>query len=143
MVVVDVLVVDVVDVVVDVDVVVVLVDVVGAIVVVESAQPRRLTPTTTREISLALIPSPYAPQKSTPLVILVSFNLLLPKKMTPESRGSLGVVAHVAQWIERLPQEQKVVGPIPTVGAQEMAIHNCDLVWRSSRKPQLIPTRSP
>ena len=58
MVVVDVLVVDVVDVVVDVDVVVVLVDVVGAIVVVESAQPRRLTPTTTREISLALIPSP-------------------------------------------------------------------------------------
>jgi hypothetical protein len=29
------------------------------------------------------------------------------------------------------------------VGAQEMAIHNCDLVWRSSRKPQLIPTRSP
>jgi hypothetical protein len=28
------------------------------------------------------------------------------------------------------------------VGAQEIAIHNCDLVWRSSRKPQLIPTRS-
>ena len=25
--------------------------------------------------------------------------------------------AHVAQWIERLPPEQKVVGPIPTVGA--------------------------
>jgi hypothetical protein len=60
----------------------------------------------------------------------------------PDSRGSLRVVAHVAQWIERLPPEQKVVGPIPTVGAQEMAIHNCDLVWRSSRKPQLIPTRS-
>jgi hypothetical protein len=54
-VVVDVLVDDVVDVVVAIDV---LVDVVGAIVVVESAQPRRLTPTTTREISLALIPSP-------------------------------------------------------------------------------------
>ena len=48
----DVLVVDdVVDVVVDIEVV-------GAIVVVESAQPRRLTPRTTREISLALIPSP-------------------------------------------------------------------------------------
>ena len=60
----------------------------------------------------------------------------------PESRGSLRVVAHVAQWIERLPPEQKVVGPIPTVGAQEMLINNCDLVWRSSRKPQLIPTRS-
>jgi hypothetical protein len=29
------------------------------------------------------------------------------------------------------------------VGAQEVAIYNCDLVWRSSRKPQLIPTRSP
>jgi hypothetical protein len=29
------------------------------------------------------------------------------------------------------------------VGAQEIAIHNCDLVRRSSRKPQLIPTRSP
>jgi hypothetical protein len=58
-VVVDVLVIDdVVDVVVDVDVVVVLVDVVGAIVVVESAQPRRHTPATMREISLALIPSP-------------------------------------------------------------------------------------
>ena len=56
--VVEVLVVDVVDVVVDIDVVVVLVDAIGAIVVVESAQPRRLTPTTTREISLALIPSP-------------------------------------------------------------------------------------
>ncbi len=55
---VDVLVDDVVDVVVDIDVVGVLVDVVGAIVVVESVQPRRLTPTTTREISLALIPSP-------------------------------------------------------------------------------------
>jgi hypothetical protein len=59
-----VVVVDVVDVLVDdvvVDVVVavvVLVDVVGAIVVVESVQPRRLTPTTTREISLALIPTP-------------------------------------------------------------------------------------
>ena len=36
----------------------------------------------------------------------------------PESRGSLRVVAHVAQWIERLPPEQKVVGPIPTVGAR-------------------------
>jgi hypothetical protein len=47
----DVVVDDVVDVVVDIDVV-------GAVVVVESAQPRRLTPTTTREISLALIPSP-------------------------------------------------------------------------------------
>jgi hypothetical protein len=56
---VDVLVVDdVVEVVVDVAVVGVLVDVVGAVVVVESAQPRRLTPTTTREISLALIPTP-------------------------------------------------------------------------------------
>jgi len=29
----------------------------------------------------------------------------------------LGPPAHVAQWIERLPPEQKVVGPIPTVGA--------------------------
>jgi len=29
----------------------------------------------------------------------------------------LTTVAHVAQWIERLPPEQKVVGPIPTVGA--------------------------
>ena len=123
-------VVDVVDVVVDevvdvdideVDVavdVVVPVDVVGATVVVGLAQLRRPTPATKRKISLALIPSPYAPQKSTPLVILVSFNLLLPKKMTPESRGSLRVVAHVAQWIERLPPEQKVVGPIPTVGAR-------------------------
>ena len=56
---VDVLVVDeVVEVVVDIEVVGVLVDVVGAIVVFESAQPRRLTPTTTREISLALIPTP-------------------------------------------------------------------------------------
>ena len=53
-------------------------------------------------------------------MILVSFNLLLPKKMTPESRGSLRVVAHVAQWIERLPPEQKVVGPIPTVGASTL-----------------------
>ena len=52
---------------------------------------------------------------------LVSFNLLLPKKMTPDSRGSLRVVAHVAQWIERLPPEQKVVGPIPTVGARKEA----------------------
>ena len=50
-------------------------------------------------------------------VKLVSFNLPLPKKMTPDSRGSLNSVAHVAQWIERLPPEQKVVGPIPTVGA--------------------------
>ena len=60
MVVVDVLVVDVdveVDEVDDVDVlVVVLVD--GVDVALESAQPRRLTPTTMREISLALIPSP-------------------------------------------------------------------------------------
>ena len=58
--VVDVDVVDVVDVLVVDDVVnvVVDIDVVGAIVVVVSAQPRRLTPTTTREISLALIPSP-------------------------------------------------------------------------------------
>ena len=39
----------------------------------------------------------------------------------PESRGSLRVVAHVAQWIERLPPEQKVVGPIPTVGARKEA----------------------
>lgn len=54
MVVVDVLV----EVVVAIDVVVVLVDVVVGTVVVESAQPRRLTPTTTKEISLALIPSP-------------------------------------------------------------------------------------
>ncbi len=38
----------------------------------------------------------------------------------PESRGSLRVVAHVAQWIERLPPEQKVVGPIPTVGARKV-----------------------
>ena len=53
-------------------------------------------------------------------VELVSFNLLLPKKMTPESRGSLPFVAHVAQWIERLPPEQKVVGPIPTVGAKKV-----------------------
>ena len=54
---VDVVVVDVVvvDVVVDV---VVLVDVVGATVVVGLAQLRRPTPATTREISLALIPSP-------------------------------------------------------------------------------------
>ena len=37
----------------------------------------------------------------------------------PDSRGSLRVVAHVAQWIERLPPEQKVVGPIPTVGARD------------------------
>jgi hypothetical protein len=29
------------------------------------------------------------------------------------------------------------------VGAQELLINICDLVWRSSRKPQLIPTRSP
>ena len=36
----------------------------------------------------------------------------------PDSQGSLLVVAHVAQWIERLPPEQKVVGPIPTVGAR-------------------------
>ena len=53
-------VVDVVDVLVVVDVVdvVVAIDVVGAIVVFESAQPRKLTPTTTREISLTLIPTP-------------------------------------------------------------------------------------
>ena len=38
----------------------------------------------------------------------------------PDSRGSLLVVAHVAQWIERLPPEQKVVGPIPTVGARKV-----------------------
>ncbi len=38
----------------------------------------------------------------------------------PDSRGSLPVVAHVAQWIERLPPEQKVVGPIPTVGARKL-----------------------
>ena len=38
----------------------------------------------------------------------------------PDSRGSLRVVAHVAQWIERLPPEQKVVGPIPTVGARKV-----------------------
>ena len=123
MVVVDVVDVLVVDVVVDVvDVVVldeVVVGVVGGTSVFDvPAQTNRLTPATRREISLALIPSPYAPQKSTPLVILVSFNLLLPKKMTPESRGSLLLVAHVAQWIERLPPEQKVVGPIPTVGAR-------------------------
>ena len=31
----------------------------------------------------------------------------------------LTTVAHVAQWIERLPPEQKVVGPIPTVGARD------------------------
>ena len=42
----------------------------------------------------------------------------------PESRGSLRVIAHVAQWIERLPPEQKVVGPIPTVGAQR-AVSEC------------------
>jgi hypothetical protein len=55
-----VVVVDVVDVLVVVDVVdvVVAIDVVGAIVVFESAQPRKLTPTTTREISLTLIPTP-------------------------------------------------------------------------------------
>ena len=62
--------------------------------------------------------------------------------MTPESQGSLRVVAHVAQWIERLPPEQKVVGPIPTVGAHETVSNICNLVWRISRKPQLIPTRS-
>ena len=39
---------------------------------------------------------------------------------TAKSRGSLRVVAHVAQWIERLPPEQKVVGPIPTVGARKV-----------------------
>ena len=39
---------------------------------------------------------------------------------TSKSRGSLRVVAHVAQWIERLPPEQKVVGPIPTVGARKV-----------------------
>ena len=39
---------------------------------------------------------------------------------TSKSRGSLQVVAHVAQWIERLPPEQKVVGPIPTVGARKV-----------------------
>ena len=39
---------------------------------------------------------------------------------TAKSRGSLRVVAHVAQWIERLPPEQKVVGPIPTVGASKV-----------------------
>ena len=38
----------------------------------------------------------------------------------PETQGSLRVVAHVAQWIERLPPEQKVVGPIPTVGARKV-----------------------
>ena len=38
----------------------------------------------------------------------------------PDSQGSLRVVAHVAQWIERLPPEQKVVGPIPTVGARKV-----------------------
>ena len=32
----------------------------------------------------------------------------------------LTTVAHVAQWIERLPPEQKVVGPIPTVGASTL-----------------------
>ena len=32
----------------------------------------------------------------------------------------LTTVAHVAQWIERLPPEQKVVGPIPTVGARKV-----------------------
>jgi len=32
----------------------------------------------------------------------------------------LTTVAHVAQWIERLPPEQKVVGPIPTVGAKKV-----------------------
>ena len=115
--VVDVLVV--VDVVVLVNGVEVIVGAVGGTSVFEMpAQPNRTTPATRRKISLALIPSPYAPQKSTPIVILVSFNLLSPKKMTPESRGSLRLVAHVAQWIERLPPEQKVVGPIPTVGAK-------------------------
>ena len=100
MVVVDVLVVEVVDVVVLVNGVEIVVGaiVVAAVVVVavvvattvsESAQLNRTTPATRRKISLALIPSPYAPQKSPPLVILVSFNLLLPKKMTPESQGSL------------------------------------------------------
>ncbi|CAB4716169.1 unannotated protein [freshwater metagenome] len=58
MVVVDVVDVVVVDVVVDVVVLVDGVDVVGATVVVESAQPNRLTPATMREISLALITSP-------------------------------------------------------------------------------------
>ena len=53
------------------------------------------------------------------LVKLVQNRCEIRNDSAPESRGSLLVVAHVAQWIERLPPEQKVVGPIPTVGARD------------------------
>ena len=52
------------------------------------------------------------------LIKLVQNRCEIRNDSAPDSRGSLRVVAHVAQWIERLPPEQKVVGPIPTVGAR-------------------------
>ena len=51
---------------------------------------------------------------------LVQNHCVFRNDSAPDSRGSLHVVAHVAQWIERLPPEQKVVGPIPTVGARKV-----------------------
>ena len=54
------------------------------------------------------------------LIKLVQNRCEIRNDSAPESRGSLLVVAHVAQWIERLPPEQKVVGPIPTVGARKV-----------------------
>ena len=51
---------------------------------------------------------------------LVQNHCVFRNDSAPDSRGSLLVVAHVAQWIERLPPEQKVVGPIPTVGARKV-----------------------
>ena len=51
-------------------------------------------------------------------MILVQDRCEIRNDSAPDSQGSLRVVAHVAQWIERLPPEQKVVGPIPTVGAR-------------------------
>ena len=54
------------------------------------------------------------------LIKLVQNRCELRNDSAPDSRGSLRVVAHVAQWIERLPPEQKVVGPIPTVGARKV-----------------------
>ena len=49
-------------------------------------------------------------------VILVQNRCEIRNDFAPESRGSLRVVAHVAQWIERLPPEQKVEGSIPFAG---------------------------
>ena len=54
------------------------------------------------------------------LIKLVQNRCEIRNDSAPDSRGSLRVVAHVAQWIERLPPEQKVVGPIPTVGAKKV-----------------------